>query len=640
MKKWIAMLLTVWGLNETTAQVLCTNGCSGELGENIFLDGAFGSGTANIVPNDPGIAPGYKYTKSPPPFDGRYTIANSTINWGGFANNDWIDIKDNSPDPLGYMMIVNAGNTPGKFYEKVVTVCPNTQYEVSIDVISLTKSIRTSYIKPDLAFEIDGVLMCETGKIAHDEKWHTFRLSFSTKPSTQSITLSIRNNAPGGVGNDLALDNISFRACGARVELPQTDKVFCKGQPVELTALISNSPYPQTFLQWQFSGDMGKTWVNISGANSTTLPIKQPVNGDQYRVLISNAAENLSLLNCRAVSDVVGLILEDLSAFSVGGTDTLVCDNTPAILRSNGTFAQYRWSNGAGTDSIKTETPGRYALTVTSMNGCTADDAIEIAPSTLQATLDLRAPLCFGDTNGVAQALDLKGNKGPVRYALNGGTLQTNNRFAQLSPGAYTLLLVDSSGCRRLLPFLLKAAEPFAVNIGIDRKLTAGESFTLSAQATQPVAVYRWEPAESLDCVACPGPIASPLRTAVFRLEARNEAGCIATDSLTAKVQPKRNFYVPNALVRGSSGGGNHFFGIEPGISSIRIIRLAVFDRWGNLIFERQNGLAGDENMRWEGEGLRGKPAPAGVYLWTAMLEFEDGGRAQYGGDITLLVNE
>ena len=43
--------------------------CDGNLGNNIFESGDFGSGIPNIVPVDPQIAPGYQYTQTGPPPD-------------------------------------------------------------------------------------------------------------------------------------------------------------------------------------------------------------------------------------------------------------------------------------------------------------------------------------------------------------------------------------------------------------------------------------------------------------------------------------------------------------------------------------------------------------------------------------------
>ena len=104
--------------------------CSGNLGENIFPDGDFGSGNSNVVSTDPQIAPGYTYQPHPPPNDGFYTITNYTGLWNLFPG--WLRIYDNSPEKFGYMMVVNASDDPGLFYENEITgLCENTLYEFS-----------------------------------------------------------------------------------------------------------------------------------------------------------------------------------------------------------------------------------------------------------------------------------------------------------------------------------------------------------------------------------------------------------------------------------------------------------------------------------------------------------------------------
>lgn len=39
---------------------------------------------------------------------------------------------------------------------------------------------------------------------------------------SNSAILGMRNNAPGGGGNDLAIDNITFRACSSTIEVSGT----------------------------------------------------------------------------------------------------------------------------------------------------------------------------------------------------------------------------------------------------------------------------------------------------------------------------------------------------------------------------------------------------------------------------------
>ena len=129
--------------------------CDGTLGENIFTDGDFGSGAANVLPNDVnGYAPSYSYQASPPPNDGFYTITNNTSTWGSFAASAWVNIADNSSDPEGYMMVINASYDPGVFYENTIdNLCENTLYQFSADVINLLNG--SGGIAPNLDFLIN-----------------------------------------------------------------------------------------------------------------------------------------------------------------------------------------------------------------------------------------------------------------------------------------------------------------------------------------------------------------------------------------------------------------------------------------------------------------------------------------------------
>lgn len=192
----------------------CAQGiCEGNLGENIFEKGDFGSGPPTIVNINPSIAPGYLYTTSVPA-DGFYTVCSFTGALNGLYPT-WIAINDNSNDPNGYMMVVNASFDPGVFYEEEVEgLCENTLYEFSADIINLIKVGTANHIDPNVSFLIDGVEVYNTGTIPKTERWRQYGFSFITTATQSSITLTLRNNAPGGIGNDLALDNISFRPCG------------------------------------------------------------------------------------------------------------------------------------------------------------------------------------------------------------------------------------------------------------------------------------------------------------------------------------------------------------------------------------------------------------------------------------------
>ena len=281
--------------------------CEGNLGENIFTEGDFGTGASNVLLPNPQIAPGYNYQTSPPPNDGFYTITNNTSSWGSFANTFWANIGDNSTDPNGYMMVVNASYDPGLFYQQEVTgLCENTQYVFSADIFNLIFPAN-NMILPNVSFLINGVEVYSTGGVPENGIWNTYGFTFATEPGQTSVTLSLANNAPGGFGNDLALDNITFRPCGPEaLILPMDIANICEdGSPIDLEATILGDQYETPQVQWQQSFDEGMTWEDIPGANDLSYTHTNLAAGFYYyRYLLANDPGNLLNSKCRVVSNV------------------------------------------------------------------------------------------------------------------------------------------------------------------------------------------------------------------------------------------------------------------------------------------------------------------------------------------------
>jgi len=264
--------------------------CNGNLGENIFEEGDFGEGTANIVQNDPNIAPGYTYTTIMPPNDGFYTITDD--------------------------------------------LCDGTLYEFSADIFNLLNP-GANNIKPNVSFAIDGVVQYSTGEVAENNQWQTFGFTFETAPGQTSVTLSLLNNAPGGQGNDLALDNITFRACGDEaLILPDEIANICEdGSNILLDATVIGTIYADPAYQWQQSFDGGMTWVDIAGANGLSIEHTDLTAGIYYyRYLLADGASNLASEKCRVQSNIK--IINDLTIvpdpdIQVSITTTLPgCSNT------------------------------------------------------------------------------------------------------------------------------------------------------------------------------------------------------------------------------------------------------------------------------------------------------------------------
>ncbi|MDX1913361.1 MAG: gliding motility-associated C-terminal domain-containing protein [Saprospiraceae bacterium] len=471
----------------------CTSSCTGELGENIYPNGDFGAGIPNVVPVNPGLAPGYIYQPSPPPNDGYYCIANSTANWGWFAFDAWINIEDNGPEPNGYMMVINASYPPGIFFENEVAVCENTLYEFSIDVINLFEDHSPQSIRPNLTFLIDGVEQCETGDIPLDEQWHTIRFSFTTAPGQTTVLLGMRNNAPGGFGNDLAIDNISFRACGPEITSSDT-AWFCQAAPAQLEVVLQNPPYAYPVYQWQVL--VNGVWQDVPGADSTAIMVPNPQDGDVYRLLIASDAPNLSLSNCRVVSQEIHLMQAPPLSAAAAGSDALcyAASSATASAQAIGGLSpfSYAWSNGANTQTINGILAGQYQVTITDAANCVSTASVTVSePLLLTAGTGAEEVSCFGATDG-AVAASASGGTSPYSFLWSNGA--TGNTVAGLSAGIYLLTVTDLHGCTLTSSATLATPSLLtAVTSPTSVSCFGGQDAEIQAQANGGIAPYAFE---------------------------------------------------------------------------------------------------------------------------------------------------
>ncbi len=179
--------------------------------------------------------------------------------------------------------------------------------------------------------------------------------------------------------------------------------------------------------------------------------------------------------------------------------------------------------------------------------------------------------------------------------------------------------------------------DPIVVDAGEDQNIALGKSAILSGRVSDPLASLRWSPPETLSCIECPNPQASPLMPTTYTLQAITPDGCIALDSVTVAISGDRPVFFPNAFSP-NGDGRNDFFGPYGGEGILQVRSLRIFDRWGNLLYQQeladlpvfQNGGG------WDGR-VEGREADTGVYVYLAEVEFIDGQVFQYAGDVLLI---
>lgn len=317
--------------------------CSGSKGDPVFTEN-FGNGTTagpalpagtttyGFSPVAPGTAAG--------PNDGLYTIQNTSNFYAG----NWHNAPDHTPDatngPNGKMLIVNAAFTPGDFYKKTVTgLCVNTTFEFSAWMMNVFR-IHPGNCAPDIPvnvrFEIwnstETVLLASgnTGNIFGTPTpiWQQFALVFTTVSDT-SVVLKMKNNGVGGCGNDVAIDDISFAACGdpttvGTIPTPTPGNIYSSCNPPSLTLGADTSvPY---FYQWQSSTD-GINWTDIAGETNATYQTLAGLSTLTYfRVKAAQDAANLGNPFCSINSNT--FTISPLAGPNTAtGTNQVICSS-------------------------------------------------------------------------------------------------------------------------------------------------------------------------------------------------------------------------------------------------------------------------------------------------------------------------
>lgn len=250
--------------------------CSGVGFSNFILDengGTFSSGTSH----DRGASGNtFDFNYTPVaiynPDDGQYSITKNSSPTEFTANNPvvtdkvfgiWDIIGDhtgtysaagNPPAGNGvnggYMLLVNASYAPSAIFSTTVNnLIPGMIYTLSFWVRNICPQcgydpvsgdpVYAAGVKPNLAFSVNGEDLYTTGDIEYSGSWVQKSFTFSSGSLT-TANITIKNNAPGGGGNDWTLDDITIASCIALL-------------PVSIENFVAQPQQNQVALKWTTS---------------------------------------------------------------------------------------------------------------------------------------------------------------------------------------------------------------------------------------------------------------------------------------------------------------------------------------------------------------------------------------------------
>jgi gliding motility-associated-like protein len=171
-------------------------------------------------------------------------------------------------------------------------------------------------------------------------------------------------------------------------------------------------------------------------------------------------------------------------------------------------------------------------------------------------------------------------------------------------------------------------APVYTANGGGNRQVcNAGDMVTLGTH-NLPEYEYHWFDADSnlIDTTATI--TVAPFEDCIYYLMVRDFKYDITWDTVRITMGCEGSLYVPNIF--SPNGDGNNDVLYVRG-QNLKELSFAVYNRWGQLVFESK-----DKDAGWDGK-YKGKDCPEGVYFYTVNVTFVDGSVTIKNGNVSIV---
>ncbi|MEY4466114.1 MAG: hypothetical protein RLZZ465_1744, partial [Bacteroidota bacterium] len=319
---------------------------------------------------------------------------------------------------------------------------------------------------------------------------------------------------------------------------------------------------------------------------------------------------------CKSKDSVV---VSQFTPVQASVNDTIVCPGVAVNFDAKVTLGgstSVLWSNGATTKVATISNPGLHWLKIT-VGLCSDRDTFVLKnhPYEFELGKDLR----FCDKIDTALTISLFG---ATRIVWNKEVIGKNYQLTQ--PGKIVVELFNSNNCPEKDSMMVLLFPNPPLNLGSDTTLCLSENPTLDAGPG--MISYKWNTGATSRTIVA-------YDSGNYWVSIKDPEGCVSADSINMK---KRKDLFPSTLFMPTAftpngDGRNDLYPLNQYKVKGATYNIKLYNRWGEKIMEMES-----PDINWDGM-VNGKPAPEGVYVFTAFWIGCDNEKRSLRGNFTLL---
>ena len=278
-----------------------------------------------------------------------------------------------------------------------------------------------------------------------------------------------------------------------------------------------------------------------------------------------------------------------------------------------------------------------YTVTGTSIYGCKDSIYVPVVVyDTTQAHVRTDTVICDGSK---AQLWAVGG----VQYLWTPATgLSSTSVYDPIATPnvttVYTVTIIENACNTRTMDVQVTVIPLPQLKVPPSVTIIAGNSVQLYVDTLNHVylTTYIWTPSDTtLSCSDCPDPIATPTASTTYSVTAATVEGCAGSATVTIKlICENTQVFIPNTFTPNGDGVNDRFFVSGKGLGLIK--RMAIYNRWGQLVYEGLDIPANDPGLGWDGT-FRGDVLAPDVYVYVLDILCETGEPFSFKGDISLV---